>query len=278
MKYFSRAAVQLFGKISTRFELVFALYEKNGYTGPICILRRSGDNVEATFYQGATAGTLNTVRGGSGTDLLTWVYQGSGTGAAYGKQWYDQSGKNNHLTQTSTANQYFLVDAGAYVTIGTNNRPCWKSNGNGQWNLTNTVNISTLDFTVIDVKRNEFANQYVSSLAHSANGTPYFNYKYSDNNIYMHDNTGYVNGAVADGTTAHTYTGTKRSGTMKIYKETTLVSGTKTTGAGVSTIVNNIGNRAGEKQASFFAELVMQLGTAWDYTNEQTSIRTYYGT
>ena len=52
----------------------------------------------------------------------------------------------------------------------------------------------------------------------------------------------------------------------------------KTTGAGVSTIVNNIGNRAGEKQASFFAELVMQLGTAWDYTNEQTSIRTYYGT
>lgn len=277
MGYFSHKPVIYPQPIPISYRLVFALRNLFGYTGVLVTLRRGGDNVEADFYQGATAGSLNTTPGGGGTDALTWVTQGSGNGAAWIKKWWDQSGNNNHLLQTTAANQYRLISASVYGTLGTNNRPCLYSDGNAQMNLTTTVDISTNDFTCIDVKKNEYANQYSSCLGHSSNGTPYMSYKYSDNNIYLHDGTGYVAAASADGTTAHTYTSTKRSGTLTILKESTVVSGSKTAGAN-ATVLNCLGNRAGEKQATFYGELIFHTGSEIDYTSVLSDVRTYFGT
>jgi len=103
--------------------VAYALVELNSnYTGPVCRLRRLGDNVGADFYQGATAGTLNTVRGGGGTDALTWVNQGGGTGVATVSKLYDQSGNGNHAGQTTAANQAGIIDSSVYTNT-LNNLP-----------------------------------------------------------------------------------------------------------------------------------------------------------
>jgi hypothetical protein len=71
------------------------------YTGPIVRLRRSTDNVQADFFR---VGTGTGFYNGDGT-LTTWL----GAATAFVVTWYDQSGKNNHATQATAANQPTLV-------------------------------------------------------------------------------------------------------------------------------------------------------------------------
>lgn len=93
---------------------MYDLREIPGYswTGALIKARRSSDNAEADFYQGATAGTLNTTRGGGGTDIATWA----GAGNAFGTTWYDQSGSGRNHTQTTAAFQPKIVATGALIT------------------------------------------------------------------------------------------------------------------------------------------------------------------
>jgi hypothetical protein len=259
------------------WELIFDLYEIGGWTGALCRLRRGGDNVEADFYQGASAGDLNTTRGGGGTDALTWVTQGSGDGAGYGRTFYDQSGNANDLIQSTSGSQLALIESSAYNTIGGN--PAFKSTASGKsWNLTNTIDITTQDVTVIDVKRSVFASQTQPALQHASTANPYFNLYFTDGNMYTRDGVGYVVGAVGDSTTDHTYTSTIRSGSLAIYKETTLISGSFTSGSG-STVINCYGGNGVFGQYQFFHSAIrMQVGDAIDYSTELAAIRTYYGT
>lgn len=70
------------------------------YTSPIIIVRRSSDSNTVSFYSD-NVGNLGTSLNGTGTSLSSWL--GGSTG--YITQWYDQSGKGNHATQSNTSAQ-----------------------------------------------------------------------------------------------------------------------------------------------------------------------------
>jgi hypothetical protein len=71
------------------------------YTGPQVKIRRSTDNVETDVYFDKYGYLVN-------FDLDTWL--GGGTG--YVVTWYDQSSGANHVTQTTTTSQPFIVTSG----------------------------------------------------------------------------------------------------------------------------------------------------------------------
>lgn len=70
------------------------------YIGPTMTVRRSSDNVTSDFYADPY-GQLGTTINGTGTSLESWLNNVTG----FVTQWYDQSGKGNHATQTTSANQ-----------------------------------------------------------------------------------------------------------------------------------------------------------------------------
>ena len=70
------------------------------YTGFIIKIRRASDSNTMSFYSTMT-GILTSGTGGTGTTIATFLSATTG----YVDTWYDQSGKNNHATQTVTASQ-----------------------------------------------------------------------------------------------------------------------------------------------------------------------------
>ncbi len=86
------------------------------YTGPTINVRRSSDNSTSDFYSNAY-GQFGTILDGSGTTLETWL----GTSTGYIRTWYDQSGKNNHATQTNTSFQptFDIINNQVDFTSGT---------------------------------------------------------------------------------------------------------------------------------------------------------------
>lgn len=80
---------------------------RSDYTGSVIRVRRSGDNAEQNIGF-ASNGSLDIA------SLLAFV--GSNNGFVH--TWYDQSGNNNHATQTTPANQPQIVNAGSIITEG----------------------------------------------------------------------------------------------------------------------------------------------------------------
>jgi hypothetical protein len=74
------------------------------YTGALIRVRRSSDNTELDINSNVF-GELDTV------SLLAFA----GTGDAFCKVWYDQSGNSNDATQTATGSQPKIVSSGAVV-------------------------------------------------------------------------------------------------------------------------------------------------------------------
>ena len=79
---------------------------RNGYVGNAIRVRRSSDNTEQDIAFNNSGG-LDTV------SLLAFV----GSGNGFVTTWYDQSGFNNHSSQTTAANQPNIVNAGVLRTI-----------------------------------------------------------------------------------------------------------------------------------------------------------------
>ena len=76
------------------------------YTGDAIRVRRSSDNAEQNIgFDGS--GNLNTVA------LLAFV----GSGNGFVTTWYDQSGNGRNATQTTAANQPFIVNSGSLYTL-----------------------------------------------------------------------------------------------------------------------------------------------------------------
>ena len=73
------------------------------YTGPTVTVRRS-DNATSDFYAN-TIGTLGTATNGTGESITSWL----GTSTGYVTQWYDQSGRGKHVTQTTVSKQPVIV-------------------------------------------------------------------------------------------------------------------------------------------------------------------------
>jgi len=86
---------------------------KSGYRGPLIRVRRASDNVERDIYYDV-AGNLDT------SDLLSFV----GASSGFVTTLYDLSGQGRDATQTTSAQQWRIVNAGVLETLNTvNNRP-----------------------------------------------------------------------------------------------------------------------------------------------------------
>ena len=83
---------------------------RTGYYGNAIRVRRSSDNAEQDIAFDAS-GNLDT------TSLLAFV----GSGNGFVTTWYDQSGFNNHITQTTAGNQPQIVSSGVVKLL--NNKP-----------------------------------------------------------------------------------------------------------------------------------------------------------
>lgn len=91
---------------------------RTAYTGPLIRVRESVGNVEKDFYQGATVGSLNTISGGSGQDLLAFCVAPVTNG--FVSRWYQQD-TNGSATldwvQTTAGSQGMIVRLGVYVAL-----------------------------------------------------------------------------------------------------------------------------------------------------------------
>jgi hypothetical protein len=83
---------------------------RTAYTGPLLRVRRSSDNAEQDIgFSSSGCGDLDTAA------LTTFV----GGNSAFIRTWYDQSGNGRNISQTTSANQPRLVNAGTLeVTSG----------------------------------------------------------------------------------------------------------------------------------------------------------------
>ena len=70
----------------------------SAYTGPLIRVRRSSDNAEIDIYA-LYNGELDT----------TFLLNFTGAGNGFVARWYDQSGNDQNLTQTTAANQPRIV-------------------------------------------------------------------------------------------------------------------------------------------------------------------------
>jgi hypothetical protein len=141
-------------------------------TGSLTSLIATGSNVLAGDYSGLAAayslrkvvpgyaGDVIEVQSGSvsqsiGFDSLGNLDTGSlltfaGSGNAFVKTWYDQSGNNNHATQSVAVNQPQIVNTGSIITE--NQKPNLFFNGTTSFLLTANSIIST-DFSVYAVAK-----------------------------------------------------------------------------------------------------------------------------
>jgi len=97
------------------------------YDGFAVEVRRDWDNESGSFGFDIN-GELDTV------SLLTFVTGSAGTGSGFVQTWYDQSGNNNHATQTATGSQPLIVSSGSLVTE--NGKPAFYWNSNGTFDIT----------------------------------------------------------------------------------------------------------------------------------------------
>ena len=78
------------------------------YVGPTVTVRRAGDGATVDFYANAN-GKLGTALNATGTAYEAWLAATGGTG--YVTKWWDQSGRGDHATQATAANQPALDPA-----------------------------------------------------------------------------------------------------------------------------------------------------------------------
>jgi len=113
------------------------------YTGACLQLRRSTDSVIADFYADAS-GNLGTALGATGTSYSSW----KGGATTYVVTWYDQSGTNNNMIQSTTADQpiYSIINGFGTLTF----------NGTSTFLTTSTYSatLNTQSFTIISSTTN----------------------------------------------------------------------------------------------------------------------------
>ena len=129
----------LFGTLATTSSNWKACYSLKllvgNYTGFIINIRRASDNNTMSFYSTDT-GVLTSQPNGTGTAIASFLSATTG----YVTTWYDQSGKNNHATQTNTAFQPIIDLTNNCLDFG------YSNNQNLYFNIPNgTVPVGVLN-------------------------------------------------------------------------------------------------------------------------------------
>lgn len=120
-------------------------------------VRRSGDDAVTNF----------TADGISGGALAAWVTAGGGDKDGFVEIWYDQSGNNRHMKQSSTSNQPQIVDNGTVLTDLSSN-PTVNFRGTSIAYLTSDTEFLTPCFAIVmDVVHNGFLRTFLGSTTSS---------------------------------------------------------------------------------------------------------------
>ena len=139
-------------------------------------MRRSTDSVIADFYADAS-GNLGTAVGATGTSYSSW----KGGATTYVVTWYDQSGTNNNMIQSTTTAQpiYSIINGFGTLTF------------NGTSSYLNTseysATLNTQSFTIISSATN-LSNSSFGTLISSRQASPlrgYTIYKLDTNTWYL---------------------------------------------------------------------------------------------
>lgn len=163
-------------KVQTPAAAAFSLRKlRDGYTGSAIRVRRSSDNTEQDIGFDAS-GNLNT------SSLSSFV----GSNSAFIVTWYDQSGNGIDLTNTTTANQPRIVNAGTVDQMGS--RPSPRGDATDFLEGSDAMGGSANEVDIFIV-----TNLY--SFVNSSNGNTFFgladsprfqvNMPWSDSNIYF---------------------------------------------------------------------------------------------
>ena len=178
------------------------------YTGSAIRVRRSSDNTEQDIGFNVFS-ELDTV------SLLAFA----GTGDAFVKVWYCQSGNSNDATQTDTASQPQIVSSGAVIVE--NGKPAVEFNDTTTYLQNDTISVNTYPIAGMNVSAKQNTNSgTIFSLVNSSSGSQMFynsyditktrwNARNTTQNIKtatgIADNTSYLNYAYWEDSTSREY-------------------------------------------------------------------------
>lgn len=133
------------------------------YSGSTIRVRRSSDNAEQDI--GFTNNVLDTA------SLLTFC----GAGNGFVVTWYDQSGNNRDVTQTTAANQPQIVASG--VVLLRNSLPCLRFDGTNDRLITSSnFTLIPQPFTFTTVSKENDANDAIVGSSTNVSGSKFVQY------------------------------------------------------------------------------------------------------
>jgi hypothetical protein len=246
------------------------------YTGSAIRVRRSSDNTEQDIGFNVF-GELDTV------SLLDFA----GTGDAFVKTWYDQSGNSNDATQTATGSQPQIVSSGA-VEVDANGKPAVKFDGSNDVLFTSNTSINVgsqrNDFAVTTLFQNTFwgvfnmdnlgggrleQNIRGNSTAHTIGFTTGGSAIVTQGATTLTLNQQYLFSAELDGTDLSIYV----DGTV----DGTLTQSSQKTGTSNLAIGTAGGTSNGRLQGYVQEVITYQTNQSDNRTNIETNIATFYG-
>ena len=174
--------------------MAISLREIPGYawTGAVIRVRRYFDGTEADFYQGATKDSLNTTRGGGGTDIETWLMGDYGTIPKA----YDQSGNGNDLYYGTVNRQPRISDDGTLIKVNGMPAMSWSGSPNiYTFTVTNPLSAAE-NWTSILVGKRPNGSFSLWGLT-GGYFAVYSIAVYKDGNTYAHSTSGYIQAASA---------------------------------------------------------------------------------
>lgn len=251
---------------------------RTGYTGPLVRVRRSSDNTENDFYQGASAGDLDTTSGGGGTSLASFCSATDG----FVVTWYDQSGNVNNLTQSTASNQPKIVSSGTIITDGS--KPSMTFDGSNDYmSLGSALTISGAFTSFSVAKRTSSGGLGVALITSNGNGRGYTPYRYSDNYLYCHNTPGVIYSNTGGTSTSQElltgYMDGSSVSSSDLYVNGSILSGRGQVTQSGATTLDNLGYRssASEYAAGNIQELIVYTSLNSNRAAIDTEIKNYYG-
>lgn len=234
--------------------VAFSLRRLNyDYTGPLITVRRSSDNTQKDIY------TLND------SSLQSFV----GSSSGFVSKWYDQSGNDNHLTQTTTANQPRIVNSGIIDKSG--NKPSLFFSTGATANVLNlTTRVSTIGSVFSVVKPLFTAGQLNCYIL---GDTFYFDYhgntdqwlSSSNAATYVINGNNYINNVLTNFTTTNKTT------------NLVLLSMIHTASSGRFNSLSTDRNLGGRQWKGYYTELVLYSSNqTTNRVNIENNINNYY--
>jgi len=224
------------------------------YIGSAIRVRRSSDNAEQNIsFSGADLDT---------TSLLSFV----GSSNGFVTTWYDQSGANKDMSQTTASNQPLIVESGVLITK--NGKPTVKIVSNNHLTMSSGIGGSWTNFAFFAVYyKNTTTNNVVLG---------YDDYKY----LWLdYNTTNYIGNAPISYTipinTLSLISTNCNSSAVGFYRNNLLIS---TVALDAATDFKSIGyNSYSAGQTKFISELVLyKINQVSNLSNIHTNINNYY--